>query len=369
MKKQLLIFILSLTILTMFATITNIKSLDFSDMARPDQTRPEVIIFEEDFENGIGDWTTQDGTVPSGWEESWSISSEDAYDGNSWWMHADAYDGYTDHRYIVLDTPEITLPTTGDLSLTFMMDYAMEGIGGTGDYNGWDGFNVRISTDNGTTWQVLENPTESYDATSFFAFGQIFHEGPGIAAWGGVLGGWTETSFDLDAFAGNNVVIRFAFASDNAICTNDDGGDNSWFGVRIDDVNIASTFSTDADGATGDNQMVNAYGGTLSGDFWQISTTTAASGSQSVHCSIEPYLLDDIISPVYDLPDIEDIYLGYYVYCDMQDADGNDDNYLEDMYEVSVKGVDETDWTRLHYAYTGILETDWTYVNQEFALN
>jgi hypothetical protein len=86
--------------------------------------------------------------------------------------------GYTNHRYVVLDTPAITLPA-GTPTLTFMMDYAMEDTGGTGNYDAWDGFNVRISTNGGTTWTPISG-SPAYNGTSFYSFGYEFNEGENI---------------------------------------------------------------------------------------------------------------------------------------------------------------------------------------------
>jgi len=331
-------------------------------------SRDEVIYWEEDFENGIGDWTFVDETSPTDWEEWRHLSTEGAYSGNSWWMGDEAIGGYTNHRYVVLDTPEITIPT-GTPALTFMMSYWMEDIGGTDPYDAWDGFNIRASTDGGSTWEVISG-TPAYSADSFYSFGYEFGEGEGIAGYGGSSNGWVSASFPLTDYAGQDIKIRFAFASDPAACTNDTGGSTDWFGVRVDDIDVAGVFQSNGDGAAGDTQMVPGYAGTVSGNFWEISDAMAHEGTYSAHCPVEPSLENSLISPVVSLPALDELYFGYWLYCDMLDSDGNDDNSLEDYFMVYVKPVDDTDWTRLHYLFnggtTGGVYSEWTDVNQEW---
>ncbi len=337
----------------------------------PSMDRDDVIYWQEGFEDGLNGWTSADDTAPADWAEWWHLSTEGAYDGNSWWMGDEAIGGYTNHRYLVLDTPMIELPT-GTPELTFMMHYLMESTGGVDDYDAWDGFNVRVSTD-GTTWTVIDGDP-SYDAESFYSFGFEFNEGVNIPGYGGTNDGWEEYAFDLSDYAGQEIMIRFAFASDPAACTDDGDGDEDWFGVRIDDINVAGVFESDGDGATGDEQMVPGYGGVASGDFWAISDVNANSGDYSIHCPVEPNLLDELYSPVVNVPDLPEVYFGYYVFCDMIDSngDGDPDGSLEDYYLVYIKGEEEDSWTRLHYLFndatSGGLPSDWTYVNQAWAL-
>jgi len=329
--------------------------------------RDDVVYWTEDFEGGQGDWTYVDETAPS---ENWHLSTEGAYAGNSWWMGDESIGGYTNHRYVVLDPPAITLPA-GTPTLTFMMDYAMEDTGGTGNYDAWDGFNVRISTNGGTTWTPISG-SPAYNGTSFYSFGYEFNEGENIPGWGGTLGSWTSASFALTSYAGQSVMIRFAFASDPAGCTDDSQGSTDWFGVRLDNIDVAGVFSTNGDGAAGDSQMIPGYEMEVSGDFWEVCDEMAYSGTMSAHCPVEPNILDALVSPLIDIPSLDEVFMGYTVYCDMLDSDGDGDNSLEDYYLVYVKGVDEVSWTRLHYLFNnsgaGGLDSEWTNITQDWAL-
>lgn len=330
------------------------------------------IFFEEGFENGLGDWTTLDATAPNDWNEEWHLSAEGAYEGQSWWMGDEDLGGYASHRYLVLDTPEITLPT-GSPELTFKVNWHAEDPGGepTG-YDGWDGCNVRISTDGGTTWDVISG-SPAYTCNSLYSFGFEFLEGEGIAGWGSDSGGWVDASFDLSAYAGTPVMIRFAFASDPGYDTNDDA---EMFGMKVDNINVAGVFESNGDGAAGDAQMVAGYAGGIAGDFWVVDSDNPNNGSNSAHCPVNPNLSDELISPEIELPTGEnvEIYIDYYVYCDMLDSDGDNDpdGSLEDYYIVHAKGVDEAAWTRLHYNFngpeTGGVISTWTMIDQEYAL-
>jgi hypothetical protein len=83
-------------------------------------------------------------------------------------------------------------------------------------------------------------------------------------------------------------MIRFAFASDPAGCTDDSQGSTDWFGVRLDNIDVAGVFSTNGDGAAGDSQMIPGYEMEVSGDFWEVCDKIAYSGTMSAHCPVEP---------------------------------------------------------------------------------
>ena len=105
-----------------------------------------------DFE-GTLEWTSLDLTMASG---MWHVDDFDTPDGTgmAWWMGDTVINGYLDHTYLILDTPEILVPQGGHL--TFDLNYNVEGTAGAETpYNGWDGSNVRISTNGGASWSVL----------------------------------------------------------------------------------------------------------------------------------------------------------------------------------------------------------------------
>ncbi len=319
--------------------------------------RTDYALLTEDFSDGFGDWQPQDGTAPSHWNEWWHASATGAYDGNSWWMGDESIDGYDNHRYVVLDTPDITLPQNATLS--FMLSYNMEPGSTHENYDAWDGFNVRISTDSGATWQVMTG-SPAYTSTSCYGFGAIFGEGENIPGWNGDSNGWQQASFSLGAWSGQTVRIRFAFASDDNSCTTDEDGNTGWFGARIDNIDISGVFTSDADGAEGDNQMTPAYNTDMSGDFWEIVDGAA-------HCPVENNLLDELVSPDITIPSGTHCYLSYRVLCDLPDFDSGDDGMLDDYYTVMVKGTSDPNWTRIHYNHSDGSDPQWTFIDDSYS--
>ncbi len=180
----------------------------------------------------------------------WHLSPWNAFglSGESWWM-ADPelgnQGGYDNEWYQVLDTDSILL-SGGSPVLSFQHRYAVEPpAGAAAPYNGWDGMNVRVSTDGGETWTVLPNPSPGYSNSSLYSFGEQHGEGPGIPGWTGRLDAWTPVSIDLSAYAGQTVRIRFAFASDPAYSTADPPqGDATLFGWQIDEILVANEADT-----------------------------------------------------------------------------------------------------------------------------
>ena len=148
-------------------------------------------------------------------------SASDAYDGQSWWCADPGVGGYLDAWVQVLQSPSITVPSGGNLSA--MMQWAIEDPSGasvTGTCtDGWDAANVRISTDGGSTWNLL-NGDDPYDF--YYGYGWIYNDpeydcGGSMeqvaAGWAGVAD-WHEVNFDLSAYEGQDVIIQFAFGSD-----------------------------------------------------------------------------------------------------------------------------------------------------------
>jgi hypothetical protein len=196
--------------------------------------------------NGVVPITIADTAISSNPPSRWHVDSWMAYEGGSSWWVADLsfgnQGGYDNGWYEALDTDTILLTGSG-LTLQFGHRYSVENPGGEpAGYDGWDGMNVRISTDGGDTWQVLQNPVPAYTKSSLYSFGEQHGEGPGIPGWAGELNAWTNVNFDLSAFASQTVKIRFAFASDPGVSTNDGAPD--LFGWQIDNIIISSSSGT-----------------------------------------------------------------------------------------------------------------------------
>ncbi len=262
-------------------------------------TRNEVVWWEEDFESAAPGWT------------------HFCYPANIWhseryWTgegHRDRWvmgEGYFDHQYLVLDTPERTLADS-NATLSFLLQCRIQGTAGaTAPYDGWDAFNVRISTDGGTTWTPIYG-TPAYNMSSSYAFGAEFGEGPGVPGWGGEFV-WQAANFNLGAYIGQTVKIRFAFASDSTTTAND-------YYVEVSQI----SFGGYTNGSSGsyypidnssldDNQMTIANLSTPSEDIWQVAVdATAPSPVHIMKCqntqgTYNANIRDFLISPPIDLP-------------------------------------------------------------------
>jgi Zn-dependent metalloprotease len=169
----------------------------------------------------------------------WHLTEWYAYfgTGESWWL-ADPelgdVGGYGNNEYIVLDTEPVTL-TGSDLCLSFF--HRLSTVYG-------DGCNVRISGDGGKTWEVLLNPSRSYDG--FINGFRNFGEGHDIPGWGWQMTElnrwWTYIQFDLSQYKEKTVNIRFAFASDSYGSTAEGYPDR--FGWQIDQIMISNETET-----------------------------------------------------------------------------------------------------------------------------
>jgi hypothetical protein len=286
--------------------------------------RNETIFYQQDFNDGWGEWETLDLTTVA---HMWHLTDWNAFGGtgNSWWVGDPDLGGYISRQYLVLDTPEIEV-TTGNSNLTFKLNYATEPIGSSPsfpDYNGWDGCNVRISTDGGDTWSVISG-TPAYDATSMFSFGHIHHEGPDVPGWGGTSDGWVDASFDLSNYVGQDVQIRFAFASDGGldVTTNPD-----WFGMMVDNISLGAFDHNFNDG----NEQGMTYSSMVltGGDLWHIDTTTPLPPSppnaaicQNDQGSYNAGMYNFLISPSITLPESGDIRVDFMIRGDI-DSDDN----------------------------------------------
>jgi len=163
-----------------------------------------------------------------------------AYDTLSWWCGDPAIKGYENHWLQYLETPPLNLSRTSAPRLRWMGMWAVEDPGGAEPpWDGWDGCNVWVSTDNGRSFHVAEPLTPPYTQRSLWSFGnaeQGWNMGPGIPGWTGKSGGWQRVEFDLSPYRADSVIIRFAFASDMGLCTLDD---STLVGFFVDEIVVS----------------------------------------------------------------------------------------------------------------------------------
>ncbi len=203
---------------------------------------------------------------------AWHPSLFNAYDDNSWWCGKDdvgnGSSGYLDSWHQYLDTPTISIPSSG-YTLSAQMAWGIEDpagavVAGTCT-DGWDAANVRISTDGGNTWDLLTG-SDPYDFA--YGFGWIWNDAEydcggdleHLASGWGDQASWHDVTFNLDDYAGEDVTIRFAFGSDPAYSTLDDA---TLTGFRVDNISISNgTDELFYDDADGDSDML------ASGEVW-----------------------------------------------------------------------------------------------------
>lgn len=321
--------------------------------------RYEVVHWQEDFESGATGWTHYDGAESP---NNWHVYNAGGTQGNVWWMGDPALasganiGGYYDHQYLVLDTPARTL-TAGNATLTFKLRYNVEATAGaTAPYTGWDAANVRISTDGGTTWTPITG-TPAYNMTSSYAFGFEHGEGPNIPGWGGTLTTWTDATFNLSAYVGQSVKIRFAFASDPAYCTQDAP---AMFGVMVDDI----AFGGYTNNGTDDGQMTWTSLVPLGGDLWHIATDPAApSPTHIMRCqnqqgSYNINMLNYLVSPPIELPGSGDIRVDFMIMGGFTDPN----TFPEvDYFGWEISPNDGMNWYAMSNPYGSATGTNYVY--------
>lgn len=169
--------------------------------------------FEDTMEAGLGQWVSQSlqGT------NSWTQTTSDAFSPTHSWAIADV-SRRTDSVLLMQTLPNL-LPGA---ELRFMHKYRTENFsdGGVLEYavggGGWTDAGPLI-TAGGYTANIRNN------AQSNLA---------GRSAWAGDSAGWTAVRVDLASLAGQNVQLRWRFATDTV---------NPSTGWAIDDVRIAAT--------------------------------------------------------------------------------------------------------------------------------
>lgn len=292
--------------LTSLANERDTQKLCSGSVARPatgiDTQRPaprpglDEIIFFEDWESGdMAGWTGIDLTAaPSAWHRD----DYQAFGGSgmSWWMGdttVGANGGYNNSWYQALDSPPITLGATP--SLLFYHRYRVENSPPSdpypAGYNAWDGVNLRISTNNGSTWTIVPGTalTPTYQRTSLYGFGSPqggAQEGPNIPGWVSSQEAWIPVTANLTAWAGQAVKLRWAFASDEGWSTPDE---SALFGWMVDNVRVYNgandtTFSSNADADDGFTHQ--SLTGDPVGNFWRLTTdNTSPHGSFVLVCN------------------------------------------------------------------------------------
>lgn len=155
----------------------------------------------------------------------WEISDQAASSGNLAW-HAPSTDAENDQ---ILQWLEPIVVTGTQPVLRFNHQYVTE--------SGIDGGILQISTDGGSTW---ERP-EQYVFKNGYR-GRIYYSAfaiPDVQAFWGNSNGFVDTYFDLSPYIGQEIQVRFRFATDAQEATDPETG-LGWF---VDDFEIMDMFN------------------------------------------------------------------------------------------------------------------------------
>ena len=305
MKKLTLLLLVSF-VLVSFLTAETVTAVRMSrNTNQRTVSRNEEIFVQETFENGMGNWVAEDATLPS---QQWHLTNNanltHGGTGYSWYMgnpDLGTNGGYTDGLLIYVQTPEITVPAT-NANLTFNVNWAVEELGGTQGYDGWDGANVRISTNGGSTWTVISPVSPAYNSTSMYGFGYN-GEGEGVPGWGDTSNGWQLATFDLSAYSGQSVMIRWVFGSDPGYNTTNDP---SLFGIVVDNISLGSFNHNFND--NNPQGMTTGSSVPVGGQLWHIGTYSPAPSPTHVmklsndQNTYNPNMMNYIYSDLYTLP-------------------------------------------------------------------
>jgi len=170
--------------------------------------------FFTDFEANDG------GFLPVAGEWEWGVPTygsgpASAYSPVNCWG-TDLDNTYDPSTLNALLSQGLTLTGGAIYQASFWLWYYTEG-------SGFDGCNVKISTDGGATWSVITT-SRPYNSTITATSNPML----GQPVWNGQSLGWVQVTIDLTPYAGQTVLLRF-----------DMGGDSSvqYAGMYIDDFN------------------------------------------------------------------------------------------------------------------------------------
>ena len=304
-----------------------------------------------------GEWSATDLTAT----HNWHLNSRDLYrygdePGYGWYMGNPewfTYGGYADMRYIYLQTPEIVVPTENP-TLTFHIIWALESHprmtdpdasfttppGSDVEYDGYDGINVRLYTNDGQGWRVITPTSPAYNATSMLGFGT--HGNTEMPGWGGLSDGWQQVTIPLNEYAGQSVMIRWVFGSDPAWNT---AQDPSRWGVAIDNIKLG-IFDHNFDDGDAQGMTVGSLipEPSVGGQLWKIvehpqaPSPTHIVRNQNEAGSYNPNMNNHLYSPIFRLPPTGDVRVDFQIRGHMWEprVQGQMTDHL--AWEISVDG-------------------------------
>jgi hypothetical protein len=154
------------------------------------------------------------GLIASGdWEWGVPAGEPAAFTGTNVWGTG-LVTGYSDDTESILEIGPIDMTTWTRAALVFQHWLDSESF--------YDGGCVEISTNNGLDWTLVQ-PSGGYPLPFVLALAN--------AGYSGNLQGWQRAEFELSQFVGQQVLMRWRFASDSGVI------DRGWF---IDDIEVVA---------------------------------------------------------------------------------------------------------------------------------
>jgi hypothetical protein len=191
--------------------------------------RTAIQDFADDFESGVGDWTHSN--VTGGFVDDWHMETYRYHSAGTSWKFGGTGSGlYSDSADGGLVSQPMCIGADGEMTFWHYLDAEEES-----STSAWDCCLVEISTDGGTTWSTL-TPDGGYSHTKNSNPANPLPEG--TPCWSGFFT-WRQETFDLSAYEGETIQVRFRFASDGYVT------EEGWY---VDDVNIACSQTTGVGG-------------------------------------------------------------------------------------------------------------------------
>ncbi len=240
-----------------------------------------VYVLTEDFDD------TTPGTLPDGWvsvdqtavqdESFWHVSDRYVHEGSqAWWCGTNfpLGDGYGNLWRQELDLTVDLTAVSGAVGISWFQYFDAEWEQPEAPHDAWDGGTFRVSTDGGSTWEVI-TPEGGFPKADIYAF-FLQDGGDPVPGWSGSAApAWERVMVDLSAYAGSEIMVRWDFASDMFASTEDGGYTREYTAWFIDEVTVGNLtgdtyYEDNMEGTPGPEW--SAHAGTIppSGDWWDV---------------------------------------------------------------------------------------------------
>ncbi len=259
-----------------------LDEITFTYQLSTDSDKFSIRGFYEDVENpDISFWFPV--IVSGNVTDAWKVSTDNPYGGEaSWFVENVATES---QQILQAGQPSERITISGDNPvLRFFHDYNTE--------TGADGGVVEISTDiDGLFWEQLGDEMFREGYEGFIQYGTFVI--PNFSAFYGNSGGYKATYVDLSEYAGEEVTLRWNFATDD----NTAPADGGWY---LDDIEVMDMFNYDGEACVtsdqGDQACANAPGRGTVVESQVIPVSVSSPVDPNVKMNIFPNPTDDQIN-------------------------------------------------------------------------